>query len=84
MLVLELSVETFWAFGSVFIGCELCERISNAYIEIDDAVNQFDWYLFSPEVKRLLPMMSINTQKPIVFECFGSIRLNRETFKNVS
>lgn len=73
MLVLKLSVEMFWTFGAIFIGCELCERVSSGYSEIDDAVNQFDWYLFSPKVKRFLPMVIINTQKPIIFKCFGFV-----------
>lgn len=83
MLVLKLSVEMFWAFGSIFIACELCERVSNAYSEIDDAVNHINWHLFPIEIQKMLPTIIINTQKPIVFECFGSICFSRETFKNV-
>lgn len=84
MLVLKLSVEMFWAFGSIFIACELCESVSNAFIEVNDVVNQFDWYLFPIQVKRLLPTIIMNKQQPVNFECFGSIRFSRETFKKVS
>lgn len=84
MLVLKLSVEMFWAFGAIFIATELCERVNESYDEINYVVNQFDWYLFPIEIQKMLPTIIINTQKPIIFECFGSIRFSRETFKNVS
>ena len=84
MTLLKLSVEMFWAFGAIFIACELCERVSSAYSEINDAVNQFDWYLFPKKVKRYLPMIILNTQMSVTFECFGSIYFSRQTFKNVS
>ena len=72
-----------YAFGMVFMICELGQRISNAFEEIDDVIAQFNWYLFSDELKRMLPIILMNTQAPVVFECFGSISCSREAFKKV-
>lgn len=68
----------------VFVCCELCQRMSDKYDEIDDTFGQFCWYRFPDEMKRMLPMVILFIQQPIVIECFGSIACNRETFKNVS
>lgn len=72
-----------YAFGSVFVICELGQRICDAYGEIDDLIEAFDWYLFSHEIQRLLPTILIVTQKPVVLKCFGSTSALRETFRIV-
>lgn len=60
------------------------QRLSIAYNEIDNKINQLDWYLLPMEVQRMLPMLMINTQQPYKIVCFGSILCERETFKIVS
>lgn len=67
----------------VFIACELGQRINNAFDEIDSTIEQFDWYLFPIEVKRILPMIIVIAQQPIALECFGSIACSREIFEKV-
>lgn len=44
---------------------------------------QYRWYLFSNEVKQMLPMMLINLQQPIQIQCFGSLSCCRDAFKKV-
>lgn len=41
------------------VSCELGQRISNVNEEIDDLIREFDWYLFSHEMQRLLPTILI-------------------------
>lgn len=72
-----------YAFGAVFLMCELGQRGTNAFEEIDNVVKEFEWNLFSHEIQRILPKILIVTQKPVVFECFGSTSALRETFKQV-
>lgn len=63
--------------------CGLCQRISNAFEEINDVIVQSDWYLYPIEINRMLPTILIVTQHPVGLKCFGSIACNRETFKEV-
>lgn len=72
------------SFGLVFIACELCERVSNAFEEICTVIDQLDWYKYPSDIKRMLPMIMMNVQEPIAIECFGSISCSRKVFKQVS
>lgn len=71
------------AFGVAFSFCELGQRISNAFDEIDDVIAQLKWYLCPDELKRILPIIIINSQDPVALEYFGSTSCSRETFKKV-
>ena len=71
------------ALTTVFVICELCQQISNAFEEFNDMIGQFKWYLFPVKVQRILPTIIINAQQPVYLDCFGSIACNRDTFKRV-
>lgn len=83
MLALETIFATIYAICIVFICCELGERLAIVYDQLDSNIGQFHWYLFPLEIQRLLPLIMINAQQPIILVCFGSISANRETFKKV-
>lgn len=57
--------------------------MSGTYSEIGYEINQLDWYFFPFKVWKILPMIMMNAQKQVKFECFGTISCDRETFKNV-
>ena len=83
-MMLFLSIyELLFTYMAVFILCELCERLTNRFVEINDLVDQFDWYLLPFEIQQLLPMIMANTQQPLDIVCFGSLLCNRDTFKKV-
>lgn len=84
MPLLVLIINGFFAFNTVFIACELGQRLSDAFDKIDVNMNHFDWYLFPIEIKRMLPTIYSYAQQPVLLECFGSIVCSREVFKNVS
>lgn len=67
----------------VFIACELGQRLSNSFAEIEDIFDQFDWYLLPIGVQRLLLIVIVNAQQPVVIKCFGNISGSREQFKKV-
>lgn len=71
------------ALTVVFIACELSQRMGDAFDEIGSTIDQFDWYLFPIELKRMLPMIMAIAQRPVSMECFGSIACTRDVFKNV-
>lgn len=73
----------FWAFNLVFFSTEIGQRFSNAFEEIDDEMNQIDWYRLPIKIQRLLPIAMMNTQATVAIDCFGSLSCNHETFRKV-
>lgn len=71
------------AFGVVFVVCELSERMSTAFDDISDLVQQLDWYLFTIQLKLVLPTVIAFAQQSVDFPSFGSFSSNRDTFKKV-
>lgn len=69
---------------SVFVCCELGHRYSDTFSETADAFDQFVWYLFPSDVKRILPTAILYIQQPINLEFFGRFSCDREQFKRVS
>lgn len=84
MILLVFLVEVCWTFAFVFVICEFGQKLSDGFNGIDDECGQFDWYLHSMEVQKLLPTLIIVTQKPISLKAFGSISGDRQSFKKVS
>lgn len=76
-------VYAVYAFGIIFLTCELGQRLTNAFEQIQDEIKKFEWYLFSSEIQQMLPTILIVSQQSIELECFGSISGLRETFKKV-
>lgn len=83
MVLLETAVEVFYAFGTIFLLCELGERLTIAYDELECEIEQYEWYLFPIEIQRLLPLVVINAQQLVAMQCFGRISSNRDAFKKV-
>lgn len=67
----------------VFINCELGQKITDAYEQVEITIERSDWYLFPIKTQQMLPMIIANAQQPVELECFGSMKCNREMFKNV-
>ena len=73
----------FWAFTPVAVACELCGRMCDGYDEVCNEIMKFKWYLFPLKTRKILLIIMPNAQKPVRFECFGSISCNRNTLKKV-
>lgn len=78
------ALAVFYAFGSLFLVCDLGQRLSNAYDEIDFVINQLDWYQFPDEIRQVWPIIINMVQQSVEIRCFGSVSCNRETLKKVS
>lgn len=78
-----IVAEIMYAYFFTFTPCEIGQRITNAFDECSDTLNQFHWYLFTPGIQRMLPMIIQFTQEPIVLYCFGTKAAIRDTFKYV-
>lgn len=84
IMLVVLFVNVSYAFGLIFIVCELCQKITDGFNKMNETLNQFNWQSYPIEVQRLLPIFIIITQQPMDFKVFGSIACCRESFKNVS
>lgn len=83
-MFLVTIIETCYAFGVMFIVCELFQRINLAFDECNEMVDQLDWYLFPAKIQQMLPIIIHFTQQPCEIKCFGSAVCDRDTFKYVS
>lgn len=68
----------------VLIACEAGHRVSDTFDEMDDTFEKIDWYLLPIEVQRMLPVILMYVQEPMVPEFFGSISCTREQLRKVS
>ena len=84
IVFLESLLYGIWAFCMVFFACEIGQRFSNAYEDIDSVIIQIDWYLLPMKIQQMLPTIMINSQQPFEVKCFGSSTCSRETFKKAS
>lgn len=84
LLLLVAIFYSLYAFGIIFVTCELGQRLSDAFEEINDEIESFEWYQFSYEIQQMLPIILIVSQQPVDLECFGSITGCRMTFQKVS
>lgn len=83
-MVIYIFVTSSYAFGLVFIVCELCQQVCNGFEEMNKTMDQLYWLSYPVEIQRLLPMVIIFAQKPVIFIVFGSITCCRESFKKVT
>lgn len=66
------------------MSCELCNRLSIGFDDINGIIDEFDWHLFPIRMKKALLIVMMNAQEPVEFSCFGSFSCNRDTFKKAS
>lgn len=83
MELLVSGLDADFTFTSVLIACELGQRSSDVFIEINDLFDQFQWHRFPVKMKHILTLTMIVLQKPVSIECFGSFFCCREAFKSV-
>lgn len=84
MALLLTMIDACIAFATIFIACELSQRVETAFEEIVVDIEQLQWYLLPKKLKQTLPIVIIIVQQPVSLECFGSISCNRDVFKKVN
>lgn len=85
MLVLFESVSlSIGALLLVLLACEVGQRFTNAFSEVDDDLIHLDFYLLPEKDQRVLPMLITYSQQPLIAEFFGSLSVTRNQFKRVS
>lgn len=73
----------FFAFGVVFMSCEIGQRMTNAFEEVEDVTCQNSWYLFPLNVQRMFPMIIISLQETVELPIIGTVACGRDTFEKV-
>lgn len=83
MVLLQSFMNLLGNYFVLLFTCEIFQYACDEFNKIDDTVEQFDWYLYPEEIKRMLPTVMIMVQQPLEFNCFGSLTCCRETDKKV-
>lgn len=83
MKLIVIGYEGVYSFGLLFISCETCHQLSNAFEECGETFDQFTRYAFPVNIQRNMPLVINFGQQPVEFYCFGSIACTRDTYKRV-
>lgn len=81
---MTLIGQIFWSFSFVFFFCEFGQRVSNAFEDLSDSLNELVWYLLPIEIQRMLPTAMIIFQSPVYVPVAGKISCSRYVFEKVS
>lgn len=85
MLVLFESLSLgIGALLLVLLTCEVGQRFTNAFAEVDDDLTLLNFYLLPVKARRVLPMLIMYSQQPLIAQFFGSLSVTRDQFKRVS
>lgn len=74
---------SFWIFTQILIFCELGDRITDRFNKIPDIIYQRNWYTFPNEIQKIIPIIMMAAQKPVVLQGFLNLEFTRESFKKV-
>lgn len=55
-VLLIFLLQVFYAFGVMFIACEISQRITFAFDGCYEIIDDFDWYLLPAKIQRMLPI----------------------------
>lgn len=82
--ILNLTIKGSYSLNMLLLFCEFGEQMSERFEEIYDLSCRMDWYLFPTDVQRMMPMILMGTQKPVVINGYGNVACTRLTFKTVA
>lgn len=73
----------FWAFFQMFVFCDLGEKLTKRFTEIDSAIYYCEWYTFPVDIQRLLPITMMAAQDAVLITGFANLSCTRQAFKKV-
>lgn len=83
MIIVTLLSEMFSSIIFILIFCEVGEKVSQMFVEIDREIIHIQWFWFPIEVQRYFVIILSFGQKTVCLNGFGSISGSREVFKHV-
>lgn len=78
-----VCLRLLYAFGVLFIFCEMGEQISSTFGEVEDEMYRMDWHLFPIKTQKMMLIVVVNAQQPVKIMGFGNIPAIRPTMKTV-
>lgn len=82
MLVIAFAY-ALYSLGFLYVVCKIGQIGCDAVDTFDMGIEQMDWYLYPTEMQKLLPTIINMAQKPVEFIWFGSMDVDRNSFKKV-
>lgn len=79
-----MLTELVWSIIATFIVCEFGQRVNTAFEELNDRIDEFDWYMYPMEIQRIAPIIMAAIQRRVIVQAFGNIVCIRQLFKKVS
>lgn len=73
----------FWSFALLFMICEFGQMLTDHFDELNEAVDECDWFLFPREIQKILPIIIHNAQRSVVLQTFENTSCSRESFNRV-
>ena len=70
-------------FIIIGIVCECGEQVTERFHLFNDKLSRCKWYLFTPDVQRMLLIFMSDAQQPAYIRGFGNIVCARDSFKKV-
>lgn len=72
-----------YAFGQMFLFCEMGENLNNQFSRVSDAIYSSSWYMFPRDLQRIIPTVMMAAQRPVTLQGFANLRCTRQAFKKV-
>lgn len=73
-----------WTFAQMFIFCELGENVTDQFNQISNAIYSSDWYMFPKEIQRIIPIIAMSAQRPVIIQGFVNLKCTREASSRVN
>lgn len=67
----------------IFASCSVGEMVTSRFDLFDVEFNQCKWYLYPMEIKRILVMILLNNQQPVIIKGYANTVCRREAFERV-
>lgn len=80
---IKLIIGLLWSTASMFLVCELSERLTIRCESFEDDFCRWHWYLFPIEMQKLLSIAIANSQQTMTIKGYANIPCTRFTFKSV-
>lgn len=65
MTLVNPLCEMCWSFALILFFCEFGHKLSHKFEDFGYEISQLDWYLFSIEIRKMLPFFIIVADRPL-------------------
>ncbi|PSN56382.1 Odorant receptor 118 [Blattella germanica] len=80
--IVAVTLSAIYAFGCPYLLCLYGDKLTEASLNIKDAAYSCEWYTKSPVIKRMLQMIIMRAQSPVVLKA-GWYSISLEQFSEI-